>query len=270
MKRVTRVCIIGGGNICYKLFEMFKGAIPKEYSKYQYKGGQLNLFLEPDSEELYQLIELTKQYNLHPTLFSEVYYTKNEIEKCTYFQMNILSPLEREGTKAADYGTQYEGGCINPDCIIGKKLIGDALVDSKLMKKWDIGFLRPDIYVSEKLKNIITLNNLTGVSFEHEVIDYKGRDMPKYYVMNIHNVLLPMSSSTWLYPVHRQNYCEPIQYLRSDVHYEKEKLKESLDFNLSMEYVDNFQERVIVVSDKVRKLFSEYKIHAGFIPINVI
>ncbi|MDF2804188.1 MAG: hypothetical protein K0S61_4093 [Anaerocolumna sp.] len=275
MKRVTSVCIIGGGNkIRSELYEQFKEKIPKEFSGYKYTGGQLNLPLNSDSDELHQVIEIAQKNNLHPTLFSKVYYTKKEIEEYNFFQMRILSPLEIEGTDASDYGTKYEGGCPNPSCRLGKKLIGDVLVDRKFMK-WDIGSLRPDIYVTKKLKEVIFSNKCTGVLFEKMVKDFKNREMPEFFVMEINNVLAPMSSSTWLVSdskgIGTTKECNhQIIYLRSDLHYEREKLEGALDFNMSVEYVDNFREQEIIVSNKVRKLFIQHKIHAAFFPITVI
>jgi len=110
-------------------------------------------------------MEMAKIHNCYPDVFQSVRYTKSELEKVEYFSMSIMTPLELEGTNAAEYGTQYEGGCHNPICRLGKKLVGDVLVDRKLMKKWDIGTLKPDIYVTEKLRDIILENSFTGISF---------------------------------------------------------------------------------------------------------
>ena len=99
--------------------------------------------------------------------------------------------------------------------------------------------------------------------------------MPSFHVMDVETVLSPMASSTWLI---RDDYehkwykdCgHQVVYLRSDVQYEAEKLKDAKDFNLSYEYVDNFRLRVIIVSARVRKLFQQHKIHAGFFPVAII
>lgn len=280
MERVSSICIVTGGDggdaLLREIYEHVKHDIPKVFAKkYVYSGrGQLNLPLPEQSSSYRYVMDLAERYHLHPTVFQKVYYSKTEQECAEYFQMRILSPLELEGTDAADYGTQYEGGCPNPTCRLGKKLAGDALVDRKFLnqKKWDIGTLRPDIYVSGKLKDLICSNGFTGVSFEHGVKDFKGREMPKYYVMEIQNVLPPMAPSTWLIQdeyVHKwyKECGHQVVYLRSDIQYEKDKLEGALDFNLSMEYVDNFRLQEIIVSPKVRKLFMQYKVHAGFFPV---
>lgn len=126
----------------------------------------------------------------------------------------------------------------------------------------------PDIYVSEKLRDIIESNGLTGVSFDREVKDYKGREMPKYYVMTVHNVLPPMSDTTWLWQEYNGPQCgHNTLYLRSDVQYEREKLEDVNDFNLTAEYVDNFKLRELIVTAKVRHLFLQHKVYSGFYPV---
>jgi hypothetical protein len=188
-----------------------------------------------------------------------------------------MSPLETEGTEAINYGTKYEGGCLISECRLGKKPIGDVLVDRKLLKqaKWDIGTLRPDIFVSEKLRSLIVSNGLTGVAFNHKVKDFKGREMSDYFVMEFENVLPKMASITWLIneKCNHQRYSKcghQVMYLRSDVQYERKKMHNVRDLNLSAEYVDNFRLQEIIVSQKVRKLFKEYRIHVGFFPVALL
>ena len=248
-----------------------------EKKQSQNVGGRITLVLDEASKTYTDVISMAEKYRLNPTVFQSVRYTKAEIEQIEYFQMRILSPLEIEGTDAADYGTQYDGGCPNPTCRLGRHLVGDVLVDRKFLnqKKWDIGTLRPDIYVSEKLKDVIVSNNLTGVSFEHEVKDFKGRKMPSFHVMDIETVLPPMATSAWLchdeYTHKWYGQCDhQVIYLRSDVQYEKEKLEVAKDFNLSTEYVDNYRLQVIIVSARVRKLFQQGKVHAGFFPVALL
>ena len=93
--------------------------------------------------------------------------------------------------------------------------------------------------------------------------------------MDIKNVLPPMASSTWLIHdeySHRwyEDCGHQVVYLRSDVQYEKEKLEGALDFNLSAEHVDNYRLQEIIVSAKVRKLFKQHKVHAGFFPVAIL
>ena len=185
--------------------------------------------------------------------------------------MRLPDPLELEGTNASDYGTQYVGGC--PTCGLGGKPIGDVLVDRKLVKKYKVGNVRPDIYVSEEFKEIIEESNLTGVNFVGQMQDYKDREMPKYHVVRINHTLPPMSDSAWLNHTDGASYKEcghNVVYLQSDVQYEKEKLDGAKDFNLSSEYIDNFRLREIIVSAKVRKIFKEHKVFSFFFPVTLL
>jgi hypothetical protein len=218
-------------------------------------------------------MEMSEKYQLYPHVAQWVGYTKTEKESARYYALGMSTPLELEGTKARDYGTEYDGGCSH--CGIGGKLVSDVLVDRKLMKKTKIGNLFPDIYVSNEIKELIESNNLTGVSFNHEVKDYKGREMPIFYTLDIHHVLPPMSESVWLIKDEdsnsRYDICgHSVVYLRSDIQYEKEKLDEAFDFNLSSEYVNNSRLQVLIVSAKVRDIFKKNKLHVGFFPVTLI
>jgi len=278
MKRISSIAIVGGGNeLCKEIYNYVKHDIPKEWAiKYKYSGhGLLTLPLEENSSSYQYVMEMARKHELNPTVFQKVHYTNAEIDRSAYFELRIPSPLELEGTEAADYGTQYVGGCTNPRCRLGKTPVGNVLVDRKFMKKYGIGTLLPDIFVSEQIRDLIYSNNLTGISFDHDVKDFKGRDMPKFYIMEINSVLPPMASSTWL--VHgeyvHQRYSEcghQVVYLRSDLQYEKEKLYKAKDFNLSSEYVNNDRLQVIIVSQKVRNIFRQHKIRAGFFPVAII
>lgn len=270
MKRVTKVCIVGGSKLCQELiFEPFKKYIPKEFSKYQYNGGQLNLPLEPDSPELEQVMQIANAYSLNPRLFSDVHYTKKEIDNCQYFQLYIMKHvLELEGTYLTHYGTKYDDRC--EQCGFGGTLTGDALIDRKFMRKAVLGLATPEYFVCEDLKNAIEDSGLTGLKFEHEIKDYKGRDMPKYYVMSFQNVLPPLSESTWLNVYSTEECGHSIIYLQSDLQYEKEKLADAMDFNITAERVNNDKMPEIVISAKARKFLQANRIFCRYIPVAVI
>lgn len=279
MKRFSLICFINGGDGGYELLNNIYDKVKHEFykplaKKFAYSGrGQLRLPLEENSKNYKYVMEVAKKYNLHYTIFQIVYYTKSEIDKAKYFFMRISSPLELEGSQASDYGTQYIGGC--PSCGLGGRPVSDVLVDRKFMKKRSLGTLQPDVFVSKDLKELIVENKLTGVSFDHEVKDFKGREMSHYFVVDIPKVLPPMSESTWLiqdpYPDQRYEKCgHQVVYLRSDIQYEKEKLIGMQDFNLTKEFVNNYRLRQIVVSSKVRNLFLQNKVNAAFTPVAIL
>lgn len=280
MKRISRIVIIGcDDELRRQIYDHVKDDIPIEWQKeYKYSGsGAIGLPLENETNSYQYVIKEVEKQGLHPHIDQIVYYTKSELEQVKYFRMDVMMPLEAEGTEASDYGTQYEGGCPNPKCRLGKKLVGDVFVDRKFLKnvnKRDIGTLIPDIYVSERLKNLIHKEKLTGISFPSKVKDFKGREMPDFYVAEIGHILPPMAGSTWLisdayHPMYKD--CEhQVLYLRSDVQYEKSKLIGAKDFNYSAEHVDNYRLRVLIVSAKVRNIFRENKIRAWFSPVAIL
>ena len=271
MNRATIFCCIGNDSFRRAIYERFKEDIPKGFASYRYSGGQLNLPLEPDSEALAEALRIAQDNKVHVGLFSEVHYTKKELENITFFRMYISDPLELEGIDADYFGTRYEGRC--PNCDFGGTPIGNILVDRKFVKKCKIGWLYPNIIVSKEVKDLIESNELTGVSFGERVLDYKGREIPELYVMNVHHVLPPVSESTWLVKsgVARYQKCgHDVVYLRSDIQYEKEKLDGALDFNLTAEFVDNHRSPELVVSARAKKLFKEHKIFSFFRPITLL
>lgn len=273
MKRATIVnAIITGRETTAAIHEKYKKFIPKEFSEYkEFNGWVLNLPLEPNSPELESAIREVETFLGHKaSLFSKVKYTKKEIDNTPFFQIVVPEPLELEGTTAKDYGTKYAGSC--PICGRGGKLDGNVLIDRKFVKNRKIANLYPDYIVSEETRRIIEENGLTGVSFDAEVKDYKGRDMEKFYVMNIHSVLPPLSETTWFHREPSYKSCGHDKLLmRSDLQYESYKLENAMDFNLTQEHLNNDYGQKMIVSAKARRVFIDNKIRVyRYIPIYII
>ena len=257
MKRATLVAWIGNTETMKRVYETFEDKTIKEFSRF---AKSYTLALEPDSNELRDAIEMIKSTGEERIrLFSEVYYTKDELTSAEYFRLNTSAPLELEGTCSANYGTNHLNQC--DKCLMCGELIGDLYVDRKFMKKQKIGSLFPDLFVSEEIKLAIEEAELTGVKFGGLVKDYKGREMKeKYYVMHIASVLPPLSQSTWLQKGFKCSQGHTITYLQSDLMYEREKLANAQDFNLTCEHLNNFFLQEIVVSAKVKKVLSKYRL----------
>ena len=201
---------------------------------------------------------------------SVVHYTHKELEQIEYFQLAEFAPLELEGTKAADYGTKYECGC--PYCGVGQTRIGNVQVDRKFVKKYKFGNLRPELFASEEIKQLVEREQLSGITFGSLLKDFKGREMPPLYSLQINSILPPVSQSTWL---RKEGHClkcgQDTTCLWSDLQYEKEKLLDARDFNLTYEHLDNWHLRTIVVSAKVRRLFKAHKISVGqYKPVTIL
>ena len=271
MKRVTALCVIGYRDLCTILYERYKDKIPKECQKIgRYNGSQLNLWLLPDSPELKEAMTFAEHHNMKPEYFSEAFYTAKEKREAPYFHLKYLPlPFELEGTNPEDYGTKYTGGC--PVCDLGKKAVGDVLIDRKFIKRYEIGFLCPEVFVSERVRNLLENSDLTGFHIGQKIKDYKGREMPPYYVLEIDSVLPPLSESTWIKPAGLEPCGHPwTLYTRSDLQYEKEKLADAKDFNCTEESLNNFHTRELIVSAKARAFFKENKIYTQFVPLTIL
>lgn len=278
MVRKTVITIIGGITKTEPLTQIYDtvkaDVYPPAAKECEYKPGQsLILVLDEDSPAYQYALQVSQEHHLHPHIAQRVYHTRREIEQSAYFQLRISAPLELEGTDASDYGTQYIGGC--PHCGLGKKPVGDVLVDRKFIKKYQMGSLFPEIFVSKEVKELIEANGFTGVSFPHRIKDFKGREMPEYYVMEISSILPPMSQSAWLRPTAYPSpaYAEcghQVLYFLSDAQYETEKMANACDFNLTCEYVNNFREQEIIISARVRKCFKENKLRVGYFPVALL
>lgn len=272
MIRKLSITIMGSEEILYELYDNVKEFIYKPLlSKCVYEGhGNLHVIVDEDSPGVTYLKDISESLNLYPHIAQWVEYTQEEIENSKFYVMRIPEPLELAGTDSSDYGTQYAGGCAV--CGIDRKPISDIMVDRKFIKKYQIGTLYPEIFISESVRNIINVNNLSGFLIDREVKDFKGREMPKYYHLEVTNVLPPMNQATWLYRGESNLYlkCEHnIIYLRSDHRYNKTELENALDFNLTYEYLDNYRMRNLIVSSKTRKIFRQSKIYAAFTPITI-
>ena len=229
---------------------------------------RLKILMDEVSPLYQRILDTCSKCSLHPYIALKSEYTKAEIEKCDLFEMNISHPLELEGTFAKDYGTQYTNSCTH--CGLGGELKTNVFVDKKLVKTCQIGRLTPHICVSPKIRAIIEEHGLTGVSFDSQVKDFKGRTIPELYVMTIHNILPPMDSSTWMFDKKECPVCgRMLSYLRSDIQYRRADLDMTNDFNLSTEFFDNYREQRIIVSAKTRLLFRKHRVYAGFFPVEL-
>lgn len=261
MRRATQIIVTGHSWDLEPVYNKYKDYTPRGFKgDCAYTGGCLFLAFEPDSPEIENAIIDIEKFSKFYNLYNIVSYTKSEEDKAPYFKLTLSLPLDNDGTTAKYYGTVYSGGC--PVCGQGKKPVGDVLVDRKLVKNSQMASLRPDMVVSEEVRKIIEDNGFTGISFKNNVRDYKGREMKKLYTFEVHNILPPMSDSTWL-----RNWtsaklaCGHRELvLKSDMQYEAEKLENALDFNLPYEYNDLCRLRYLVISARVRNALLENNI----------
>lgn len=258
-----------------RIYEMFKDFIPLELrnrEEFQLNGNRIQLPIDKDSEVFRKIIDVAKDFRVSFHTYEFTEYDQEEIHNAQYFQMFVSDPLESEGTYARDYGTKYINNC--SVCKIDGILDGDVLVDRKFVKKYGIASLRPDIIVSKEVKWLIETNDLTGVDFKHVVRDYKGRDIPEYYVMSFNYTMPPMDSRTWLSFDPPAKICKEcgreIPYLKSHCYYNECDFKYAHDFNLTSEIYNNFEERGIIVSKKVKEIFGKARVCVGYSMLNIV
>jgi len=261
-------------NMRREIYDNVSDAIPSCLRKdFQYsEHGSLRLPLMPDSDEYSYVIKTAKNIGSFLEIREKTVYTPTEEKNCEFFYMWLSEPMEIEAVHLEDYGTQFRNGCTL--CDANRNLIGDALIDRKLVKKKPILQLTDSlIAISKSTKWLIEKSNLTGFEFKHMLKDYKGREMEEYFCIEptANNILPPMHSQTWFWEW-TEKPCEHKQYLiASNVKYSYSSLVNAKDLNFSFEFSYGLNpNRFIIVSKKLRDVFMENKIRAGFMPVNII
>ena len=281
MVRCDIISTILDKEVYHEIFDKYKNYIPDKFKKeYGTYGDCLRLPLLTGSNEFDNAISDLNRAGMHEGIqyrvFRCVKYTKKEIEQSEYFEMSIGYPLELEGKDASDYGTKYNFTC--SQCGIRSDPVGNVLVNKTFLKKIKIGNLSPDIIIAEDIMELFKSAGFSGITFGNKVLDYKGREMEPFYTMNINNVLPPMASGTYLFggdshfDNHRHTCDHNAYYLQSDIQYERYKLKDALDFNLTCEYLDNWRLRYIVVKANVRDfvISNNLRKNIGFFPVAIV
>ncbi len=262
----------GNADIFKELYEQIKTGIPKEYDNEMKFDHTWNVWLNADSEEYKTAVELAKKHNLKYRLFSKTLFTKKEINDSKYFHLYLpCDVLELEGTNLKDYKTEYIGGC--EQCGLGACIKGDVLIDRKFMRNKRIGIIKPEYFVSREIRSIIETENFSGIEFEHNICDYKGRDISEFFTMSISSILPCFSKETRIskYKNDRYSKCgHYVQYVDSEFYYTKEAMRNACDFNLTQEYINNSRMRQIIVSARVRDAFRKHKINVWFTPIIIL
>lgn len=256
-------------DIVQSLYERFSGKVPPAFKKKLFYTGWLQIPLLDGSPELEELLGLCKQFNLSFRAFSDVHYTKKELEQCQFFHLELPCPTELDGISLKDFGNVYEDAC--PVCRFGTTLRGDVLVDRKYPKKYKMGVIPTEVYMSEEIKSLAEEHGWTGISFDRKLVDFKGREMADFYVPDFSNVLPPMSETAWFNPQTPCRSCgHRTLYVDSDYQYERGKLSQAKDFNLTHEYINNDEMRQIIVSARVRKILQQNKIYCWYFPVSLI
>lgn len=255
-------------DIIQSLYDRFSDKVPPAFKKKLSCSGWLQIPLLDGSPELEELLGLCKQFNLSFRAFSDTHYTKRELEQCEFFHLYLPCPTELDGVSLRHFGNVYEDAC--PICGIGGKLHGNVLVDRKYPKKYKMGIIPTEVYMSEELKTLAEEHGWTGISFERKLVDFKGREMANFYAPDFNNVLPPMSETSWFNPQTLRSCGHRTLYVDSDYQYEREKLSQAKDFNLTHEFINNNEMQQIIISARVRKVLQQNKIYCWCFPVLLI
>ena len=193
-------------------------------------------------------------------------YTKQELKEAKYFHVGVYYPWEHGPLKDAEYyGTKYEyvhdHRC--KDC--SKTQASELKLDVKKIGKKHFVHIRPEIIITDYAKEVIESNQLNG----YEILpasDYKNRDEPKVYQLVVKNILPPLDDRVRfeayeLYPVSDCQFCSSKGFPRSEFIYRTQEMEQFRDFNLTFEYLNTYQIRLLIVSAKVKELFQKHKIN---------
>ncbi len=233
----------------------------------------LYIVIYQDTEGFRILMEEIKKHNLSYTFFEGRRYTKEEYKAAEFFELDIIYPWEMDGTDASEFGMQYAMDC---QCKCGRRQISELRIDKRRAKKYDICTIQPEIIINDRLRNLILKHNLTGCEFG-SVVDYKGRlnELELYQLKPTH--ILPQMSDKIRVHVDEYALCKQCNRngttLISEIIYEKEKLQNTCDFNLTQEYmgVNLYCKRILIVNAKVYDLFQKNRIkRCVFEPVSII
>ena len=179
------------------VYEKFHAYTAKGF-EHHVKNDPLFLPLEENSPKIEEVIQFIRQnYHCDPCDVRGYYlYTKKDKDNAQFLHLKTHYPLELEGKTLASYGTKY--GFVCPVCGVKEDIIGNALVDRAFIRNKPLGAFEPELYVSEAVRKLFEENNITGITFGPELVDYKNRDMPKHYIMQINSILPEVSASTWI------------------------------------------------------------------------
>lgn len=256
MLRNVILMIYGGKEEFELLINLFKNDDKLQLS---FNGNNLEIHMNgAEEEDITSLISNISEKGYKYNYFESREYTKSEKINAEFFDLYINYPWQIDQKSAKDYGTMYDGE--------GElEQISDLIVDTKKIGKNHICTINPELIVSEEFYNTVIEKDLSGCSFG-KVTDYKNRQGPSFYQLNIENVLPEMSKK--VRTMVESDRLGITTYLKSEIIYEKEQfLKKAKDFNLTYEYFDNFKMQRVIVSKAVIEVIKFKKIKLNFDPI---
>lgn len=243
-------------------------AIVKKYKKLSVRpcrdnGFNAYFYFYDDTEEYRAIRSEAESRNLMVDESYSLEYTDEEKEQLLYFQLDVESKCREEGFFPYDYGVVYQGGC--DCCKNGQKLIGNFYVPARMLAKYDICSMEPEIIISRSLGEIFENEQITGCDYD-EVFDVKTKKISKgFRRLVIKNTVSSMHKDT-LKQIRTCRICQKEWIvLKGNIIYEEKTLENFKDVNIAVEhfsrvapyednYSFNFSRPYIIVSQKVRKI----------------
>ncbi len=208
-------------------------------------------------------------------------FTKKEKNESPLFLVRMFPDFYATGIKhPSEYGTKYEKTFICPKCGATKfSQLGPLFWDTRQMKKRYVVEIPARrhigghaIIISEKLKNILEQEKISGYYLKPVNNVSSNINLPKCYQLFINNILPPLSKKMPLvYYVENCAECRKYGQLAYPLHYDKNLLTDLKDFNIASEeqLSPEFQPRVLF-SRKLIDLFKILKIKMPAKPIILV
>jgi len=261
MKRTALIQIRGNHEISNKIDNLFHDRV----DKVTVVPTGLEITTNVATTGFIELMDLLKKNHINYSFIELREYSKQELKESRFFHVGVLYPWERDALKDAEYyGTKYEI-THNHNCEHCDKVqVSELKLDVKKIGKNHFVHIRPELIITDYAKNVIESSQLSGYEIR-PARDYKNRDVQKVYQLVVKNVLPPLDDRVRFdsyehYPVSNCESCSLKGFPRSELIYGKEEVGQFQDFNLTFEYLNAYQTRLLIVSAEVKELFQKHKI----------
>ncbi|MDU0203977.1 hypothetical protein ACYEXS_35710 [Paenibacillus sp. MAH-36] len=260
MKRTAFIHIRDSSDTLQKIHSLFEDRL----DEISFQPSGLQIKTDEDRSGYQDLISLIKNENLSHTYAENREYTKQEMKEAAFFDVGVYYPWEHDALKDAEhYGTKYKFA--NDHCCeyCGKIQASELKLDVKKIRTKHFVQIKPELIITDYAKEVIESNQLTGCDIL-PASDYKNRNVQKVYQLVVKNVLPPLDDQVRFESYgHHPIICCECRFkgiIRSEMIYRKEEMEKFRDFNLTFEYLNVYETRLLIVSAKVKELFQKHKI----------
>ncbi|NOU72856.1 hypothetical protein GC098_15730 [Paenibacillus sp. LMG 31458] len=259
MKRTADILIRGNSNLFNTIRSQFEGRL----DQLTLQPSGLHIVTDEEKPEYQELMSMINSEGINHSFTETREYTKQELKEAKFFHVGVLYPWEHDALKDAEhYGTKYVQDHHFEHC--GKVQTSELKLDVKKIGKHHLVHIRPELIITEYAKEVIESNQLSG----YEILpasDYKTRGVQKVYHLVIKSILPPFDDQVRCdpyehYPDSDCETCSLRGFPRSEFIYREEEMERFQDFNLTFEYLDAYQNRLLIVSTKVKGIFQKHKI----------